>query len=201
MAFHVALEWRPRVAASDVLMFLCRVLAGGTFRAKSVAKRTCIGLLWEFVRVLSGLFDKYIGVIYAPKHRDTFDAAPPVLRLVPSDSDTSPVKIRPCLIDPMAAWSVLQRARAVHAVSARTVLLAKNDEKNLIGLAGSNADTWLHADVIPYQDKHRVLTGGLRFYNMTADPSVYGGIDTLIGVLWVYERKVADPEPWRDGEG
>ena len=165
-------------------------------RAKSTAKPICSGLLSELAGVLSRLFDKFIETIYVPRHRATLGEPPPVMRWAQSpstSSDGSPLqtKNRPSLYDPLAAWKVLERARSIHALSARTTLLAKSDETNLLGLAGSNADRWLCTDVILYQDKHQALTSGLHFYNMTADPSVYGGIDTLIGVLWVYERKVA----------
>ena len=69
------------------------------------------------------------------------------------------------LVDAASAWAVLQRARQLHAITARSVLVVKNDEPALMGLAGCNAYYWLAFEGVEYISKQKVIrcTKNVRF--------------------------------------
>ena len=174
--------------------------------ASRVVKQKITSLCWKLLALCGVLWEVYIFTIFAAEHN--LNESPPLLRLVGSrvaaglddganNSDADDAmhpptsrKKRPMRVDPEAPWAVIQRARELHGVTARNVLLIKADEAPLMSLAGRNADTWMHYETNLYIELCRENTGNCCHYNVVADPSIHGGKQTMLCALWCWEANV-----------
>ena len=172
---------------NDVVLFL--TWASGNLKARTAAsrhlKQTLSSLLVACHVALAPYLDSYVHNIYGQTH--DLHELPPLLRNVSRDGQRS----RPLLMDAAGAWVVIERARAIHGMTAKTVLLVKNCELPLLHVCGSNADMWIRIECNVYEEKQMSIFNNAVHYNVVCDPSTYHGMETMIGVLWSWEKTAA----------
>ena len=71
------------------------------------------------------------------------------------------------------------------------VLLARSDMEELEGLAASNASVWAEKELEIYIEDQKEIFGPIKKIAMLCDPSTYQGEETLLGIMYSWERDKA----------
>jgi len=182
-------EWRLHLAEQQ-----CDVITVGTLlqfvianshskHATDNTKEVLMDALSEFLNnFVVPCFEHYVLAVYAAASGLT--ALPRVLRFSSG---------RICgTLDRESAWSVLERTRLCRSTSSvNTIIELKNDEGYLNGLSSSNGSTWAAKELSLHVLLSKGVFANVKKIMLTADPSTYQGENTLVGILWSWEKKIA----------
>ena len=168
-----------QVTLGDILKFLAVSRLGSMVspRARELLDTVAHALLGR----VAVLFENYVFDHYGASH--DLDAAPRVLR-----SNQNRVMGG---VDATTAWAALERSRQVFRASPSTVVEVKSDESTFRGMVASNGSTWAAKEMAMYQDGNRDIMRRSTKFMVAADPSGYAGQNTLVGLVWSWEQRLA----------
>ena len=170
-------------------MGFCALVASGKalrvgWPAAQARKDTILQIWYTLLSDFSTTVSMFMKHLYPSRH-DCSRGPPPLLYGRPG------VRKKVAALDPETAWRAIQRAKDCHSHNMKLVLQIKNDEREYNGIAASHGATWQRLILLMYYRLNRPFFIGRKQIVTIADPSSHCGDETLVGIVYSWEREHA----------